>query len=103
MVRSRATILVVDDEPLVRRAIVSCLSEYDFLEAGSIADAKSVAEGASEIDLVLLDKNLRDGLGFELIPHLRQTHPNVEIIMITATGPSTITTAWGPPERMRRG
>jgi len=65
-------ILVVDDEPAIRRLLRSTLGVQDYvvLEAASVAQALEVLE-REKIDLIILDLGLPDGDGFEVINKLR--------------------------------
>ena len=79
-----ATVLVVDDEPLIRWSLVSRLKQegYRTLEAGTAADAISQhREGA---DLVLLDIGLPDADGLTVLTQIKETDPDTLVIMLTA-------------------
>ena len=62
---SNATVLVVDDEPLIRWSLVNRLKQegYRTLEAGTASDA--VAQHRDGADLVLLDVALPDANGLD--------------------------------------
>ena len=79
------TILVVDDERLIRWAIRSNLENdgYSVLEAGTVADATRTIE-AHEPNLVLLDQLLPDGTGLQVLELLHDRFPDIAAIMITA-------------------
>jgi DNA-binding NtrC family response regulator len=79
-----ATVLVVDDEPLIRWSLVNRLKEegYRALEAGTAADAVALhREGA---DLILLDYALPDANGLEVLKQVKETDPDTLVIMLTA-------------------
>ncbi|KAB7739538.1 response regulator [Parvibaculum sedimenti] len=65
-------ILVVDDEPQIRRFLRTSLGAqgYRLSEASNAADAASIAE-KDKPDLVILDLGLPDGEGFGVIEQLR--------------------------------
>jgi DNA-binding NtrC family response regulator len=80
----RATILVVDDEPLIRWALTTRLQDegYRVLEAETAADALSrFREG---VDLVLLDYKLPDGDGLDVLRQIKAADPDILVILLTA-------------------
>jgi DNA-binding NtrC family response regulator len=68
------TILVVDDEPLIRWSLSQHLAMHGFrvVEAGSVAEARE-RMAAGEPALVLLDHNLPDGNGLALLRGWRES------------------------------
>ncbi len=85
-----ATVLVVDDEPLIRWSLVNRLKEegYRTLEAGTGADA--VAQHRDGADLVLLDFALPDANGLSVLKQIKEADPDTLVIMLTAhTGVET--------------
>ncbi len=80
----KATILVVDDEPGVRKSFNMVLKdEYNVFLAGTGEEAFDIFI-KNTIDLVLLDILLPDINGIELLEKFKDIDPNSEIIMITA-------------------
>ncbi|HEX8027622.1 MAG TPA: sigma-54 dependent transcriptional regulator [Vicinamibacterales bacterium] len=79
-----ATILVVDDEPLIRWSLVNRLKEegYRTAEAGTASEA--VAQHRDGVDLVLLDYALPDANGLEVLRQVKETDPDTLVIMLTA-------------------
>lgn len=69
----RQRILLVDDEPELRRMVASLLTGagYEVAEAADCAQARA-AMAARRPDAVLLDVMLPDGDGFSLLPELRR-------------------------------
>ena len=69
----RQRILLVDDEPELRRMVTGLLTGagYEVLEAADCAQARA-AMAAQRPDAVLLDVMLPDGDGFSLLPELRR-------------------------------
>jgi CheY-like chemotaxis protein len=82
--RGAYTVLVVDDNPAKRYALVRTAASagYRTLETANGADAFALAEQA---DAVLLDVNLRDMHGFEVCRGLRKQDPLLPIIHVSAT------------------
>jgi len=81
------TILVVDDEHLIRWSLEQVLRRdgYGVVQAGTGADAIRLAQLESP-DLVLLDIQLPDANGLEILERLRAADPDLPVIMITAHG-----------------
>lgn len=80
----RSTILVVDDEHGVRQSFNMVLKdEYNVLLAGTGEKMIEIFTKNS-VDLILLDILLPDSNGLDLLANLKETDPNVEIIMVTA-------------------
>ena len=79
-----ATVLVVDDEPLIRWSLVNRLKEegYRTLEAGTASDA--VAQHRDGADLLLLDYALPDATGLDVLKQVKETDPDTLVIMLTA-------------------
>jgi DNA-binding NtrC family response regulator len=91
---ANATVLVVDDEPLIRWALVSRLKQegYQTLEAATAAEA--VARHREGADLVLLDLALPDGDGLTVLQQIKEDDPDTLVIMLTANiGVETAVTA----------
>ena len=93
-----ATILVVDDEPLIRWSLVNRLKEegYRTVEAGSASEA--VAQHRDGVDLLLLDFALPDATGLDVLKQVKDTDPDTLVIMLTAN--TEVGTA---VEAMKRG
>jgi len=81
-----ATVLVVDDEPIVREVVVRYLERegYATLEAGDGVGARALVESGSP-DLVVLDVMLPGTDGLELCRWIR-SRSELPVIMLTARG-----------------
>jgi DNA-binding NtrC family response regulator len=78
------TVLVVDDEQLIRWTLTTRLGEegYRMLEAETAAAALDrVREG---VDLVLLDYRLPDGDGLAVLKKIKESDPDTLVILLTA-------------------
>lgn len=79
------TVLVIDDEDAIRRAIVKALPEHTVLEAATIEQALQQAQDGYP-DLVLLDQRLPDGSGLDALPRLRAIDAELPIVLLTGHG-----------------
>lgn len=79
-------VLTVDDHTIFREGLKRLLSdEQDIVVAGETADA-SEALGmlrALEIDVLLLDVNLRGRSGLDVLPSIRAEWPRLPIVMLS--------------------
>lgn len=84
-----STILVVDDEPLIRWAVREGLEGvgYSVVEAGSAREAlQMLADGASGASAALLDLKLPDSDDLSLLRRILASLPSCRVIMMTAHG-----------------
>lgn len=84
-----ACVLVVDDEPLIRWSLAETLSELgcEVIEAGDRKTALArLADGAAEVDVVLLDLRLPDSHDLGLLADVRRVVPRARVILMTAFG-----------------
>jgi DNA-binding NtrC family response regulator len=78
-------VLVVDDEQLIRWTLSEALNSWGYtpVEADTVAAALSMFEAEQPV-AVLLDINLPDGSGLDVLREIRQRQPDAVVIMITA-------------------
>ena len=77
-------VLVVDDEPVIHELVREVLDDYEILSALTIGEAHGIVRTGAAFDVALLDKNLPDGSGVELVGWVRARRPSAEIVMMTA-------------------
>ncbi len=82
---SKRTLLVVEDEPLVRMLTTFVLREsgFDVLEAGNGIEALEVLANGHPVDLVLTDVRMPVMDGMELYSRLRSSHPGLPILFFS--------------------
>ena len=81
------TVLVVDDEMLIRWAVAESLSAAGFgvLQAGSAAEAiDQILRRVGGIGVALLDLRLPDSTDFELMRRIKAMAPGCRVILMTA-------------------
>lgn len=84
--RDVSTVLVVEDDPSLRMLcrVNLELESYRVLEAGTISRAENLL-AEEHVDVLLLDLHVGDRNGFELLPLLREEHPNVAVCLLSGT------------------
>jgi DNA-binding NtrC family response regulator len=92
------TILVVDDEQLIRWSLASRLTDegYRVVEAGTASEA--LQRHREGVDLVLLDYKLPDGDGLSVLQSMKAADPETVVILLTA-----VTNVETAVEAMKRG
>ena len=83
----RQTILIVDDAEMNRMMLSDMLGDqYDYVEAADGREALRILEKNVSIDLILLDINMPEMNGFEVLEEMNRYHwiQEVPVIMITA-------------------
>jgi DNA-binding NtrC family response regulator len=80
---SHASILVVDDEALVRWSLKQRLVRdgHTVTEAGTATEA---LDRSTDVDLVLLDFRLPDGDGLSVLRKIKERQPDTPVILMTA-------------------
>ncbi len=77
-------VLVVDDEPVIQELVREIMHRYEIVSALTIAEAHAYVAKGEVFEAALVDKNLPDGSGIDLVRWLRAERPDAEIVMITA-------------------
>jgi DNA-binding NtrC family response regulator len=82
---SKGSILIIDDEQDVRESLEELLgSEGYALDSASTAEEGLKQAGERPYDLALVDVNLPDSSGIEVLKVLKRESPDTGVIMITA-------------------
>ena len=83
--KGKPRILIVDDDHSTRKSLTLIFQKkgYDTETVSTGREALEKAQGRF-FNLVLLDIRLPDGAGVELIAPLKEMHPDMAVIMITA-------------------
>ncbi|MGE8319461.1 MAG: response regulator [Comamonas sp.] len=85
---SAPTLLVADDHPLFRSALVQLLhgrfASFRTLEAASAPTLGKALEEHPEVELVLLDLAMPGARGFSSLLHVRGEHPGIPVVVISS-------------------
>lgn len=85
---SEPTLLVADDHPLFRAAMLHVLHErlpqFRTLEAASAATLGTALQEHPEVELVLLDLSMPGTRGFSALLHVRGEYPQLPVVVISS-------------------
>jgi DNA-binding NtrC family response regulator len=83
----KTRVLVVDDEPTLRRSLARVLMARGF-EVLTAEDGPTALAllGSTPVDLMLLDLNMPKLSGMQVLERVKQSNPEVEVIMMTSFG-----------------
>ncbi len=81
---TRARILFVDDEESIRRLFTTFLSSegYEVDAVSGVAKAREMI-GSRHYDLCIVDKNLPDGSGLDVLRLIRERNLEIELLILT--------------------
>jgi DNA-binding NtrC family response regulator len=84
---AKTTVLVVDDDKALRELCLEVVKQLDF-EGHAAEDATRALQvlETSQVDIVLSDVRMPERSGIELLKTIRQEHPDVAVLMMTAYG-----------------
>ena len=86
MYSAQSTILLVEDEPLIRLFISDLLEDIGFkvVEAANGAEALEILESGLEVNVLLTDVDMPVGCnGFELAHRVHLSWPETEILIMS--------------------
>ena len=82
-------VLLIDDHPLILSALKTVIQglgdDVEVVGAGSAAAARETLKEDAEYDLVLLDLQLGDANGFDLLAELRVAYPALPVVVVSAS------------------
>jgi PAS domain S-box-containing protein len=84
--RGRETVLVCEDEAVIRKLVNAMLSKYGYrvIEAENVVQAVDIAsDGGRQIDLLVTDVVMPDANGFELAKAVRKLRPDVKVLYMS--------------------
>jgi DNA-binding response OmpR family regulator len=87
----RGSILLVEDEPGLRQTLAVSLQGRDFtVDEAATASAAIDAAASHRFDLMLLDINLPDGTGWDVLRQLRTTGNSLPVVVLSAVPPNPV-------------
>jgi DNA-binding NtrC family response regulator len=86
MPESKSTVLLVEDEPLIRLFVAELLEDSGFkvVEAANATEALILLEAGLEINVLFTDVDMPNGCnGFELAHKVHESWPEAEILIMS--------------------
>lgn len=87
---SGETVLIVEDDPDVRKLAVSLVEKlgYTVIKTSEAESALEIVSNGTQVDLVLSDVILGGGMnGMELAKRVREKHPNTQVLLMSGYAP----------------
>jgi DNA-binding NarL/FixJ family response regulator len=82
-------ILLVDDHPLILSALQSVIQglrpDVTVVTAGGAREARQALKAEADFDLVMLDLQLGDADGFDVLDEFRTTYPALPVVVVSAS------------------
>lgn len=82
-------VLLIDDHPLILQALQSVIqtlgNDVNVVGAGSAGAAREILQADPDFDLVLLDLNLGDADGFDVLVEFRKAYPALPVVVVSAS------------------
>jgi len=87
-------IMIVDDSSTMRRILKNCLTKMNYeniVEAGDGLEAQLVLEQNKDVELALVDWNMPNMTGYELLQVMKgnDEYKNIKVIMVTTESEKT--------------
>ncbi len=84
---AKKRIVVGEDDQAIRGALSEFLQslDYEVIQTANCAGIRQAFHDSSP-DAAILDYSLPDGTALDLLPHLKQSHPSVPLILLTGNG-----------------
>jgi len=80
----RVHVLVVDDDPMVRRALADLVGSRERLVTLCASGSEAIGViGKETVDLILLDLNLPDMTGLDILQRVREARPEPTVIVVS--------------------
>lgn len=87
-------IIIADDHPLFRQALLIALKEQfnttQWLEAETVESLSGCLVKNTDVDLLLLDLNIPGAHGFDHLIRIRKQYPDIPVVVISAYSDETI-------------
>lgn len=79
-------LVIADDSAIIRRHLISLIQDNERIDY--IGEAKDAPEAVEQVrslnpEVVILDVRMPGGGGIGALEHIKQTHPNTDIIVLT--------------------
>ena len=82
-------VLLVDDHPLILSALQAVIEglgdDVEVIGAGSARAARQTLQDDSDFDLMLLDLQLGDADGFDVLVEMREAYPSLPVVVVSAS------------------
>lgn len=86
-------VLLIDDHPLILSALQTVIEglggDTSVIGAGSAREAREILAADEDFDLVLLDLQLGDANGFDLLAEFRGKYPSLPVVVVSASDRSS--------------
>jgi DNA-binding NtrC family response regulator len=88
---SSPSVLVVDDEPLIRWSVRTHLEQAGFAVVDAATGEQALDRFGNTIGLALVDLRLPDTNGLQLLGEMKRRQPGCHVILMTAYGTPEVT------------